>query len=72
MTPSYNGTNYILVIREYNSTTNDCIGELTNTMEIAIDNPANIVGTSCICGGRQYLVKKLSEGGLTNFEISIK
>jgi hypothetical protein len=73
ITPSYNGTNYILKIREYDSPTKDCIGKLVNKLEIVIDNPANIIGnTSCICGGKEYLIKKLSEGGLTNFNILIK
>lgn len=73
ITPSYNGTNYLLKIREYNSTTKNCVGELIKESEIVIDKPANIGGdTSCICGGKDYLIKKLSEGNLTDFSISIK
>jgi hypothetical protein len=73
VTPSHNGTNYILVIREYNSPTKDCTGEMINKTEIVIDQPVIINGdTSCICGGKQYLIEKLSEGNLMDFKISIK
>jgi hypothetical protein len=73
ITPSHNGENYTLIIREYNSPTKDCVGKLINKTEIVTGIPINIQGdTSCICGGEQYLVEKLSEKGLTNFKISIK
>jgi len=73
ITPSYNGTNYLLEIREYDSPTKDCVGTFINQTDIVIDKPGNIMGdTSCICGGKEYLIKKLSEGDLTNFVISGK
>jgi hypothetical protein len=73
VTPSHNGVNYTLVIREYDSPTKNCIGKLIQESEIVIENPINIMGdTSCICGGKKYLIEKMSEGGLTSLNILIK
>jgi hypothetical protein len=44
------GTNYILEILEYESSDNNCIGELINRTEIVTTQPVNILGSDCICG----------------------
>lgn len=71
---TYSDKGHVLEIREYKSPNKDCYGELVNVTEIPLKSGANIGGdTSCICGGKDYVIKKIeSSAGIDYFNIGMK
>lgn len=60
--PTYNGTHYLLKIKEYKSKTGNCIGLLKDQTEVVVDKGINILGgKSCLCYG-EYLLEWKKDG----------
>ena len=68
ITPTFD-RGYYLEIRKYNSTTNDCYGNLIDETVIPLDGPVNIIGnTDCICSKRMQ-IKRIEVDGDIFFEV---
>jgi hypothetical protein len=63
------GAGFALEVREYDSPSKDCIGELLNKTEIPIGGPVNIMGNDCICGAKVCELENVFEGERTNLKI---
>lgn len=60
---------FVLEVREYNSSSRNCIGEFLNSTEIPLAKPLNLVGNDCICGKRICELENVLEGNMTSLKI---
>lgn len=64
-----NENGFVLEVREYNSSSKNCIGEFLNKTEILLDKPINLIGNDCICGKKICELENVLENNITNLRI---
>ena len=55
--PSHNGTHSVFQINKYKSTIGKCLGLLVDSYYIERDKGFNVIGSTCVCEGKTYLLE---------------